>query len=1044
MDTPERQFLNNVDFNEACSFTHLLHSYETEEDTFDPLCVSKYYNKGTFIESMTQSNSDFSMISINCQSLTSKFDEFQTYFDEINSKHLISAIICQETGFTNTTDLSLYQLAHYNMVSKYANKLTGHGLVIYLHEDYIFEEITTENENTKWECLFLEICQNKLNAKKYIIGNVYRKPIELLDSLNIFINEFHECITELKTKQHPVYIGGDFNINLLDIFRKQHYNTFYENVIHSGFYPKITLPTRLQYNTLIDNILVNRIDNHVSGILLETFSDHQIIFTHNKSMTPIKFARKIVIENETRIAINEFVKQLEATNWNEFTNNLNSDPNINYNKLIEILQNLKNKTMPRKYIKFKKRKHKKQPWITTGIIKSINKKDEMYKRLIKMSTDTTAYEELKINFKTYQRIIRRSIREAKRTYYHNIFIKYNGNTKKTWQIINSTLNKKNTHSSLPLKFHDNGKILTDPCKIANKLNDFFVNVGTHLNDSTDTLDEIDSYLTERTQSSFNFHTIDSEITLQIIKNMKNKSSRGHDSISNKLIKSAQHILCKPLTLIINQMIHTNIYPNSLKIAKIVPIFKKGDKFLFSNYRPISLLPSLSKIFERVIFLQITQYLNTNNLITNIQYGFRKQHSTELAALHLTDHLIWETNNKQKPLTIFLDLSKAFDSLDHSILLHKLKYYGFVGNSYELIKNYISDRKQFVIYNETESQYLKMKQGVPQGSILGPLLFLLYINDFPKCSDFFKFLMYADDTTLYCNLTDICSNNKENFLNHELNNIYNWLTKNKLSLNVNKTKAMTFRLKKNNQVVNLNLKINNNQIENVNTFNFLGLTINSQLKWKSHTDIISIKITKVIGIINKLKLYYPQHILLTLYNTLILPHINYCILTWGTFSENILLLQKKALRALTLSDSYTAHSEPIFKTLNLLKAEDIFKQKLLMFYYNLKHNHLPIYFNDFDPKPSQGSTHYEFRNPRLQPPNIVLETTRQTTRYQLPILLNKISHIDNIRQDTVITINIHSLINTCSLKTYKYKVKCYFLDSYSMQCNKVDCFQCQRS
>ena len=204
-----------------------MEAFENEEEsTFDPLSISRYYDKDAFIESMVDSNSDFSMISINCQSLTAKFDSFQIYMEEINNKHPISIILCQETGFNVNTDLSMYQLCNYNMVCKPAQKHSGHGLVIYLHENFIFKELNINNNSTGWESLFLEISLNKINSKKYLIGNVYRKPIELLDTFNIFLNEFNDCLLSLQGKEHPIYIGGDYNINLLDIFRKQHYNTF--------------------------------------------------------------------------------------------------------------------------------------------------------------------------------------------------------------------------------------------------------------------------------------------------------------------------------------------------------------------------------------------------------------------------------------------------------------------------------------------------------------------------------------------------------------------------------------------------------------------------------------------------------------------------------------------------------------------------------------------------------------------------------------------------------------------------------------------------
>ena len=203
-----------------------------------------------------------------------------------------------------------------------------------------------------------------------------------------------------------------------------------------------------------------------------------------------------------------------------------------------------------------------------------------------------------------------------------------------------------------------------------------------------------------------------------------------------------------MTIIINQMLHSGIFPDALKVSKVIPLYKKDDKQLFSNYRPISLLPSISKIFEKVILLQLTEYLDKNNILHQNQYGFRKNHSTELASLHLVDYIYYTMDANEIPLNVYIDLSKAFDSLNHKILLSKLKFYGVTGLSLDLLYSYLSNRKQCTLYNSTFSDFIGIKQGVPQGSILGPLLFSIYINDLPSSSNLFDFLMYADDTTLF--------------------------------------------------------------------------------------------------------------------------------------------------------------------------------------------------------------------------------------------------------------------------------------------------------
>ena len=383
-------------------------------------------------------------------------------------------------------------------------------------------------------------------------------------------------------------------------------------------------------------------------------------------------------------------------------------------------------------------------------------------------------------------------------------------------------------------------------------------------------------------------------------------------------------------------------------------------------------------------------MSENELLCEQQYGFRSQHSTELAAIKLVDCLTHNMDTNKIPTSIYLDLSKAFDTLSFDILLTKFEHYGVTGVPLKLLTSYIKDRYQYVIYNRKTSNLLEIRTGIPQGSILGPLFFSIYINNIIKASTVFNYIMYADDTTLYCNLEDFVDCDTETAINRELQKINLWLLRNKLTLNVDKTKFMIFHKRK--KVPNLSIVLNNIAITKVDTFNYLGILLDSNLSWESHTDMLVLKISTLIGVLHRVKKYFPKSILITIYKSLITPHLNYDLLLWGNRRSRVNILQKKAIRVVNFSP-YISHSEPILKNLKFLNK--------------LAHNTLPTYFNSYREFFIKKNTAYNLRNHALPLPRVNRVFAEESLVYELVKLHNDTtydSHIFKKNEE-----NSHSLL-----------------------------------
>jgi hypothetical protein len=532
--------------------------------------------------------------------------------------------------------------------------------------------------------------------------------------------------------------------------------------------------------------------------------------------------------------------------------------------------------------------------------------------------------------------LRKIINKSEADYYAQMCNTKFQSIKTVWnnlnKICNLNFNKQNRKQIKKLKI--NARTTADPKEIATEFNNYFCNVGGNLSKLLPTGDfDFKFYLKNSIGNSLVCDKASPNELYNIMSHLNNSKSSSSDNLSNFLVKSCRNEILHPLLHVFNLSLEHGIFPNKLKTAKVIPLYKSGDTTLMSNYRPISLISPLAKLLERLMHRRVMSFFDRYNILYDYQFGFRKGYNTTLAIIDIVNMIETELSNKKYVLGLFLDLKKAFDTVDINILLYKLNHYGIRGHVLNWFKSYLLNRNQFTYVNGISSSYLETKCGVPQGSVLGPLLFLVYINDISFATKQGRISLFADDTNIFIVANDLCT--LFNLANLIADDIFKWTVCNKLSINLDKTNYMLF--KPNRQTVHSseNMKlfccINNHKLTRVHCVKYLGVLLDENLNWSLHINNLIKKVRSLTGILCRKKYVLGPQCRKTLYFSLIYSSLIYCIEIYGNAKRNLLhplIIKCNSLLRIIQDKTRYDHVKDLYIAYNTLPVHLLYKLFLL--------------------------------------------------------------------------------------------------------------------
>lgn len=827
---------------------------------------------------------NFKILQINIRSLNHNFDELLVFLSQFENN--FHCIVLSETFDLKDKDLQFFNIPGYNIFYNMGSINKNDGCVMYI------------NSQINSQVNIIQISQiNVIKADLFNFGGkhitilaTYRPPSSCPYAFNTSLDSY---LRLNNIKSDLCFFVGDLNI---DILSNAEYTNEYLNILSEhGFKSLINEHTRIQNESksCLDHIFIKskyNVDDRVLPMIVQSdITDHyitisQLILNNSSSHYTKQKTYKHINFKKLRTA-------MESLSW-DFIQGVEIEAETN--EFVNILTHHINNCTYVKHINHKNVKLKK--WITNGLVHSINKRDSLFVKLKKNPNNNI----LKEQYKNYKKVLGKLIKKRKEDFYNDCVSKTRNNSKDLWNTVDIITNhSKVFQTDINSIKTELGETTQDNLKIANEFVHFFTDIGKNLANKI-LPNNANVGISERPINNSIFLSPTSQLEIKrIISNLKNKKSVGVDGINSNTLKNISDVISLPLSTLINGMIEQGICPSTFKSAIIKPLFKSGDPLDTSNYRPISLISTLAKVFENVLKIRICSFAKKYNIISESQFGFIKGKSTNDAIKNLTAEIYKALDNKDKCLTVFFDLQKAFDTVHHGKLFATLENYGFRNNALKLIKSYLENRQQRALVNNTFSEPRTIEFGVPQGTVLGPVLFILYINSIFDMPTSGKIFSYADDTAVFYkdNSWDLLKNKVEN----DLVLFKNWFDSKILTINIKKTKYLPFALYLSGLPSFESLKIGTQHIQITKNIKYLGVIIDHHLRWDHHIKSIINKLRCILFRYKEIKKYLPFCQLRSIYIALVESHLNYGIIAWGgalnIHMSNLETMQKKFLRIL---------------------------------------------------------------------------------------------------------------------------------------------------